>query len=133
MDPSAGMDHHSRWLVDGDQVVILVERSQRNVFRRGAQRSGLGRFDIDALARAHLPRGAPGCPVYQDAAVADPFLDARTAVLGQLLVYQEVEALPGIFRPGGQLHGRDRRRPLTAAMPRPIRAPGPDRTSGPRR
>ncbi len=69
-----GVNHHSRPLIDGDQVLVFVEDVERDLFRRGPQRRTRQNLDIDDIA-SHDPLRLPG----------QAFIDVHAALIDQLL------------------------------------------------
>src|SRR5436190_1922667 len=83
MNSRARMDHHSGWLVDCHQVVILIENPQRDILRRGMEWRLVRRFDVDGFSRANQVRRPGALSVRQYAAIANPLLDTGAAELRQ--------------------------------------------------
>src|ERR1035441_91816 len=88
MYASAGVDHHAGGLIDGNQVAIFVEDGERDGFGRGAQGGRIGGFHFDGFAGAYGVGGAAGKAGHQDAAGADPLLQAGAAGLGEAFAGQ---------------------------------------------
>ena len=68
----AGMDHHSRRLVDHRQIVIFVDNIQRNLFCNRPKRSPRDLVqNFNLLAAAQLKRRLLLVPVHQDFVLRD--------------------------------------------------------------
>ena len=61
----AGVHHHAGRLIHHHDVGVFVEDRQRDVFRRGAQRRGLGRLHVDRLPAATSAREARWRAIHQ--------------------------------------------------------------------
>ena len=45
----AGVNHHARWFVDGDDVGVFIQDFERQVLGGGSQRRQFARLNLDAL------------------------------------------------------------------------------------
>ena len=93
MHARAGMHHHPRGLIDGHQIVVLVEHGERNIFGCGAQGRRVGGLGFDRFPEADGMRGARRCAINQHAAVLNPALNAGAAELRQPFMEQLIQTL----------------------------------------
>ena len=77
------MNHHAGRLVHDDEVGILVENGQRQVFWNRCGRRGIGNLDRDALARLHAGVGLDASTADGDVAVANQALKAGARVIAE--------------------------------------------------
>ena len=96
MNTGAGMHDHPGGLIYGDQVVIFIQDSERDVFRLGAQRSKLGGLHFNRVFAADQVRGPALGPVHAHAPTPDPLLNARPAECRQTLMEHLVEPFAGV-------------------------------------
>ena len=112
--PRAGMDGHSRGLVDGNDVFVFVKDFERDGLGFGDHRGAPRNFDGDFFASPKMQRTFCGnLPVEFHAPRFDQFLDASTAQFGALCGHKAVEARSRVGRssdefsnylPGGRSH-----------------------------
>ncbi len=119
--------NQTRWLVQANQVLILVENFQRDVFRLGRGRSLLGRRleGRDLIPSAHRSRGAGRGAVDRDESGGERFLPASTTHVGPRLRQPAVETRccrRGGFGAGCNLHGPDAGGVCPAAQGLPLLA-----------
>ena len=95
----AGVDHHSRGLVDHGEIVVFIDNVEGNVFGDGLQRRALGLAkDGDRFVAMELEGGLGWCIVHQDFAFGDHFLHASAADGFKPHGHELIQALAGIFR-----------------------------------
>src|SRR5712675_172747 len=75
----ACMHGHAGRLVDGQDVLVLVENVERNGFGFGAQRRAWPDFDGDVLAASHAMRALGRASIDEHQSPRDKFLYARPA------------------------------------------------------
>ena len=95
-----GMDNQPGRLVQHDQLGILVEDIERDVFALRLGRFRLGKVDRDNFAGRHLALGFRRLAADADHALFDQRLDAASRKIGAELLRQPlVEALAGSVGP----------------------------------
>jgi len=104
MNAGAGVDDHAGGFIDGDEVVIFIEHGKRNRLRSGVQGRRREGPALDGFAGAGFVRGAGDGAIDEDAAKADPLLNARAAELGKALVQELIEPLAGVGGFAGKAH-----------------------------
>jgi len=90
-----GMDDEACGFVDRDDVGVLVEDVDRDIFRGGFERREFLGLDFDSVAEPELVGGLARGAGSANSAVLDPGLDARAAVLWQDAGQEVIEALAG--------------------------------------
>ena len=127
MHSGSGVYHHARRLVDGDQVLVLVQHAQWDRFRFGAQGRQLVGLHVDAVTQAQYAGGSRRHAVYQHPFALDPILQAGAAELGEALMQRLIQTLAGMFVGGRELHDGDPRQICSASRggqwPRSCRCP----------
>jgi hypothetical protein len=88
--------HHAGRFVDRNYVVILIENFERQILGGGTEWREIGRIDLDLLAAFQLKRTLRGCSIHVHKALIDPRLQARPAVLRELIAQELVQALSGV-------------------------------------
>ena len=94
----ARVNHHARGFVDGDDVGILIQDLQRQILRRGPQQRQFARLNLDALGAFQQMRSLFSRAIHLDAALVDPILQSRPAVLRKLFSEELVEPFVPIRR-----------------------------------
>jgi hypothetical protein len=84
------VDDHSGGFVYHDEVLVLIEKFERQVFRLGYGRGAGKDFDFHGFAGGDSVRGFCGAAVDADSAFADELLDARAAEVGHALGEEQV-------------------------------------------
>ncbi len=79
----ARVDHHTCRFIYHDDVFILVQNLERQLFRLGVQRREFGRRDGYGVASAQKMRGSGRRRVDLHAILFDPSLQTGTAIFGQ--------------------------------------------------
>src|SRR5579864_8754069 len=103
MPPRAGVDHHAGGLIDGDQIRVLKEDFDRQVFRLGMERRQLCGLNLYRFGATQQIRRLLWRIVNSHAAGPDPILQARAAVFGQSLMQIVVQPLTRIVSRGFQM------------------------------
>jgi hypothetical protein len=98
----ARMDHHPRRLIDRDDIGVLIQDIERQVLGRGAERGQFPGIHVDALSAFQHERTLLGRAVHKHAALSDPILKTRAAVLRELLAKELIEPFATIDRRGFQ-------------------------------
>ena len=96
------VDDHAGWFVDDDEVFILVQDFQRDIFRARSERR-LGRFFLDDkdIPRLHFVIIAHGIAPQRDAARFDECLELGAGKLWQIADKDHIDALAAILFGGG--------------------------------
>ena len=90
----SGVHHHSRWLVDDSQVVILIDDVERDVLSDGAQRRRVRvAEDGDLFAAAEPKRRLGDATVDQGFLFRQQLLHAGAADIGDLCGEELIEPL----------------------------------------
>jgi len=90
------MYHHAGRLVDRDYIVILIEDFERQILGYRAERRQVGGRHMNLLRSLQQIRALSRNSVHLHAALIDPCLQARPAVLRKLIVEKLVQALAGV-------------------------------------
>jgi len=78
-----GVDDHARSLVDYQQVFVLEDDLQGDLFGLDISGSGGGKGNNDGFARAHQVAGLGGLAVHKDSALVDQAFELCTRDRGQ--------------------------------------------------
>ena len=102
MDARAGVHHHAGGLVDGHQIGIFVQDTQRNLLGFGVQRRELGRLGLDGIAFPHDVGCAACGVVHPHPSLFDPILQPGAAVDLQMLMQKLVQPLARVGNGSGK-------------------------------
>ncbi len=90
-----GVDHHTRWLVDHDQLIVFKNDVQRDVFRFLDVAGFGGKFELDLLIRFQPRRGFCNFAIDDDVASCHGTLNLCPAELWKVLYEESVQ--PQVF------------------------------------
>lgn len=96
MSARAGVHDHARGFVDRDHIVILIEDFERQILGYRVERNEISRLYLDLFRAFQQISALGGCAVHLHAALVDPRLQPRPAVLRKLIVQELVQALAGV-------------------------------------
>jgi hypothetical protein len=102
VNSGSGVHHHAGGLVDGREIVILIQDLERDIFRDSLEGALPGGLNGDLFTPAEEMGRAPGLAVDPHAADLDPFLQARPAELGEALLQDMVEAPAAVLSINGK-------------------------------
>src|ERR1041384_4319566 len=88
------MHDEARGFVDDDEIVVLVQHVERDIFRFRFKRPWRRNLHADLVARAHFVAGLVLLAVDERVALINQLLQKRTGVGRQLCAQKLVEALP---------------------------------------
>ena len=98
MNAGTGVDDHTRRLIDRDNARVFVENGERDIFGLGFEGSKLRGLNRDEFGPFQLRGRLAGGAIYLNTVVADPGLQAGTAVFGKSFVQISVEPFSLILR-----------------------------------
>ena len=113
-----GMHHEARFLVEHDDVAILEQRVNRDVFRLKPGRTRFRPADHDPHALADLVVRTRGGIVHRDVSFTDQRLQARAGHSGNMAREEDVEPETGITRGRRQFHAHLCGSGTTGPLPR---------------
>ena len=70
-----GVNDHALGLIYDEDVVVLIEDVERDIFGRDVRQDALRKADRDQVALLHLVRGLCGLPAAQDVLILDQVLE----------------------------------------------------------
>ena len=91
------MNDHARGFIHHDQVFVLIDNFDRNVFRHKVSRRRWRKFNFNLIICVELVRRFDDAPVYQHLGVFDQPLQTRAAPTFDLHSQKRVEALACCF------------------------------------